>query len=314
MTEAVKSRSRERGSLPGIVLALGLALACVSAGCAIQAPATPRLATVKELPVFALLYYPLGPSLVRGIAVPVPDYQSWPDERMERDIGRLRETGVDAIILAMDMAVLRDAAIRERYAHFLSLCVAANAATRVPPPLRLVFGLYGDADRAADFPFFVQWFFSFPADLRQQMMFGADNRPLLLLAPDLAQALERHPAFRCQIAPGDGLGTVRLLEQRGAPLPVAPDAVCTIHAGLLAETTGSGGGKRDWLLPRRNGKTLRRALAAGAVAGPRLVCIASWNNYAEGSFVEPNTLDGRHTCAALKREIGVLRQEVTGPP
>jgi len=58
--------------------------------------------------------------------------------------------------------------------------------------------------------------------------------------------------------------------------------------------------ERRWAVPRREGKTLVEALSAARAVTPAWVVVGSWNDYASGSFVEPNSLDQESVVERLE--------------
>ena len=81
---------------------------------------------------------------------------------------------------------------------------------------------------------------------------------------------------------------------------------CALLAGQTAAETGRNG-KPKWALPRRHGRTLRAALRTALALPVDLICIGSWNNYADGSFIEPNSLDGDRLCTALRQAVAAAK-------
>ncbi len=89
---------------------------------------------------------------------------------------------------------------------------------------------------------------------------------------------------------------------------VDPDrAAIRIYGGLLRGESGAE--HTGWLVPRRKGKQLRTALEIALQLQPKQIVIESWNNFQDGSFIQPNSLDGDVASEALHV---VLRQ--ANPP
>ena len=61
--------------------------------------------------------------------------------------------------------------------------------------------------------------------------------------------------------------------------------------------------ERGFNLKRGNGACIRRQFRQAAATDARFICIASYNDFYDGSFVEPNTFDGDSAFKTLQQEI-----------
>ena len=62
-----------------------------------------------------------------------------------------------------------------------------------------------------------------------------------------------------------------------------------------------------WYLDRADGKTLRNRIRAAVALKPKIICVASWNDFWEGHFIEPNSLDGNKLSDVLTEEIAAVK-------
>lgn len=285
------------------------------AGCAARNSGVAISEPARPLPVFAILYHPTGPALARTLGAPIPDYHNWPAERMERDIRRLCETGVDLIFCTMALESIRDADDRQRYEQFLSLMATGGVGTP-----RLAFWLEGSVELAnLESSLFYQWLLGLPRDTQDKVLYLLDGKPLVILAPPLGDRLESHPALSIR----------RISTRADAPpgawkmtSPATPSAVSVSDNGEMAFVVAGMAATRQhdppfalmpvskavWRLPRNRGASLTKGFNAALALRPQVLCIWSWNDFTDGSFVEPNTEDGTRLMEALKRDIGNARK------
>ena len=112
----------------GILLVLLLA-ACLT-GCSGlsmfstgRRPPPPVLYAPGEAPQFLVRYLPY-PSRVARLSAPIPDYEGWTEERMERELRLMTRLGLDGVVMEVDGDVFRDSFRSDRVRRFVQL--AAN--------------------------------------------------------------------------------------------------------------------------------------------------------------------------------------------
>ncbi|MBQ9445200.1 MAG: hypothetical protein IJU61_01315, partial [Victivallales bacterium] len=62
----------------------------------------------------------------------------------------------------------------------------------------------------------------------------------------------------------------------------------------------------NWILPRGNGRNFANRLRHAFHDKASIICIQSWNDFSDGSFMEPNTLDRNLMMTVLQKELGIL--------
>jgi hypothetical protein len=274
------------------VVAGVLALLWVGVGCTGIRPGGYGRAVDAPRPVVAVVYYPYEESLVRDVAVPVPDYSGWPDERMVRDFSRMAACGADVALVAIDPRVVREAGRAQRYERLLQLRRRHAAWPRVGFWLQAC-DCSADAVREDEL---VAWLGSL-AGRYGEILFDVDGRAVVVVAPGFGPAPGQHPALTW--LPAGPHGAWFWPAAARDALELSPDgAGAVVSAGMAVIEQD---GRVTWSVPRRRGKTLDRALAAALAAAPKFLCVASWNDYADGSFVEPNSLDGKRAMDAMAR-------------
>ena len=263
-----------------------------------QAPALTY--TNDDPPLFLMFYYPYGPGLVRKLAQPVPDYSGWPDERMVRDIDRFTNTGVDVVVVAVDADSTHEMYMQERLSRFLGLCTEHGG------KLQVAFFLYrGDgktpwSDLEEAGSQLVQWMVD-PSVAYSPSYWRFEGRPALILDEAMTNLRISHPALKIVRTKGiGGEWNLSSPSAQGGCVFNKNRTQAVVYGGYF--TNGS------WFLPRQRGKTLKHALWTAFEARASVICIASWNNFMRGSFVEPNNLDSTELLDVLKHEIRRTRQ------
>lgn len=251
-------------------------------------------------PRYAMLYYPYGPALERGLTKPVPDYSGWPEERMIRDMQRLKRAGVQVVITAVDFEKTADSYRQDQYELFIELL-----GKHADWP-RLAYWITSPGERlsGATRQQLTQWLLVQTARY-PEAHFKLEGRPLAVLAPDIKRWPFPHPAITFRM-------TERYHKQwvwtppAASPVKLGPNREqCVVFGGWRARGNRS---DREWILPRAKGHTLQRGLRKAVPLWTSLICVDSWNDYRNGSFVEPNELDGWKLYSTLQEEIKFLRQ------
>jgi hypothetical protein len=248
--------------------------------------------------VFGVFYYPYDSSMLRVIGKPYPNYQGWTDARMDRDILAIAQAGINRIYLNVSPKALNDAVRHERYLAFVERVSALGGV------LQVVFLSDCKDMRYRDFERFLNRCADFGLHGREGY-YKVHGKPIVLVQQADDFRLISHPAVtvrhskwdRPEIAEADR--SLRLARSN-----VAADEII-INAGRAVG--GRYGLDVKWQLKRREGKTLRDAVRAAREQRPKVIIMNSWNNYLDGSFIEPNTLDGRAV-------IEMLTQELLPPP
>jgi hypothetical protein len=256
-------------------------------------------------PTIVLLYYPYGPALSRDVTAPVPDYLGWPDERIERDFSRITGCGIDVVLLAVPEDAATVEGLRIRYEDFFAL----RARQEGWPPLAVWIGapaLSGaKAGTAEGRTAFINWLVA--CFQRHPQIFWQENgRAFAVLAPTQKVWPVYHPAL-----------VFRHTAEEGRQWSWKPVPAGTMGVGNSEEALTVFAGYRDsegrWQLPRRKGRTLRRGIRQAALLQPHYICIASWNNFVDGSFIEPNMLDGNRLLDALTHELERMTRQDEKP-
>ncbi len=219
-------------------------------------------------------------------ARPMPDYAGWTNNRMALDARRIRDCGVFGVAVALAPAQLASPDVLERLAHFATVADEAGLKAALllhqrdaQAPLVLEAGNLARYLEGTALP-------SLPAFAREGRLNLFYDKDTIRLAGAMPAAAfdARAVALRDLSHDGQGIPVVRFGEN-----------------GRCFQTE-----KRiqrdEWPVPRLQGRELLRQLRVAAEAGDDEVLLQSWKCYRDGSFAEPNALDGE-TMVRLLRDI-----------
>ena len=257
-----------------------------------------NLLSGNERPKIGITYFPYNAAMSQRLARPVPDYSGWPRERMVKDLHRISELGVDLVIIAIDAGTIKSDHRKSRYRAFFTLIEDSQfpaAALKITSENSLT-----PTERRALFNWIVKMRDSYPG-----AFFKFKGRSLVILPPSIKSWRLNHPALLFRFTapsrhqwfwgPPKAGQNFRLDNQSRQAI---------VFAGWKAEGTQ----RRFWQMPRNQGRTLRQALRTVVGRGVDFICVDSWNNFQKGSFIEPNTLDGRSVYKKLQEEISRIKQ------
>jgi len=255
---------------------------------------TPLPARHGPPPQIVLSYYPYGPALERELAQPHPNYHGWTDERMLRDLDRFEQLPIDLLLLAVDTIQLKMPFFQQRYEQFFALLARENVGFKV------ALWVYATPTPANDeLNTVIDWLVRSVASSAHYAR--RDGRALLVLAPELsASPIElAHPGIRLWRTAGANAALPWQLRDTAALQNIESLRQAVVCGGYYAAGR--------WQIERRNGRNIRDQLVAALHLQPQLLGIASWNNFADGSFIEPNSLDNDRAFSELKRLLAELK-------
>ncbi len=237
--------------------------------------------------------------------VPVPNYDTWTEERMKRDIQRMVQAGIQGVLLKVSPEQLADPFKMARLIQFRDHCRRDG---------RLKTALYLDSSKplALNCQDLLRHLakHGFLAGPEQNDALNGQNltlngRPLIVVGRNLK--LEGHNAkevnwrqFGLQWPDLPDLET----ESQTAYALQSADSIVWLRVGYCGScsTSDNRSQKNHWSISRgRKGNAFRDRLAAARREGTRILAIDSWNDYDTGSFLEPNTRD-QFSCMDILRE------------
>lgn len=272
-----------------------LVVSCVT----VYQPSSPTTEVAPPTPLAVWTVYLPNPEIpAHGSIRPVPAHQGWTNLRMERDLDRMAEAEISAVLVAVTPEQLLTEEFHERYRKFAEeserhsiqfALMLVNTLETAPAIERKNIAQYLENQGFLDFKF----------NLRNR-----DGVPLLLIAEEFALD-----------APKPELDQMLCFLQLGHELPALPSGPLDLTAmhptagGVLWIRAGDNSGcapynrarpTDDWTIRRRNGAPLKRQLDQARAVGATLLLLDSWNNYERGSFVENNSLDQDALLKLLK--------------
>jgi hypothetical protein len=237
----------------------------------------------------AIHYYPYTVSTVRTIAKPMPEYENWNDMRMRLDLERLANLKVDIVMVTVEPKDIQTPARALKYLRFVDLAAKY--------PFDVAFMADGQRASLFDIRKFCEWC---EQNLPNRLgYFHYQGQPLIEFHNALNAVNYTSPSLTIRRTDG-GSEWAWGPGKNGRP-EVSPNGEqVMVFAGLLLN------GDRPELgfsLKREKGSCVRRQFRQAAAMNARFICIASYNDFYEGSFVEPNTFDGDSAFKALRSEI-----------
>jgi hypothetical protein len=261
-----------------------------AAGCATPPPPTPP----QHNRIVVIHYYPYTVSFVRTVARPEPDYKDWDEARMVRDLKRLSDLGVDVVMVSINPDDMHNEDRTKAYIHFVDLAAKYS--------LNVALMLEAHNAEAADVVYFGLWV--------QESFAGrcgylhVDGLPFIELydARDGDSYCDGRVFVRHTIESKEWYWSVSKEDRPGLS---KNGEQAMAFAGFLVN-----GDKPElgFSLSRENGERLRRQFRAAAATNAKFICVASYNDFWEGHFIEPNSLDGEVPYRVLKQEIQRLRE------
>ena len=252
----------------------------------------------KNRPQIGILYYPYNKAMSQRLARPIPDYSGWPRERMVKDLHRLNDLGVDFIILNVNTADLKNSHRKSRYLEFFDLVANSqfpNLAFKITSENKLNM----DERR-----YIINWLVSMCGS-DPDAVFNFRGRCLVILPPFVKSWRQTHPSLMFRFTAPERRQWLWSYPGSGKAYTLGYQAKqATVYGGWQGDDTGN----NSWLLPREKGRTLQHALRTVVGRGADIICVDSWNNFKDGSFIEPNTLDSRSVYKTLQEEIRRIKK------
>lgn len=252
-------------------------------------------------PEFELLYYPYTVSLSRQITEPHPLYDGWNDIRMRFDTRRLARSGIDLLVVNVEPESSMTSDERTiQYRRF------ADYASQAGLPFCLQADVTGLSVEQLEA--FLDWVVRL--NLQEvEVVLRRENRPVLrLLNASHNQQQVDHI--------GLSLDYERWVKPDGWQdlAPALAEAQINAERSAILVYAGLTGGDptappSSWLLPRDGGRTLRHGLLLAVSLNPDRVVIDSWNNFTNGSFIQPNMLDSAELERSLVETLSEIATE-----
>lgn len=255
--------------------------------------------TAAKTPIFGIHYYPYTVSKVRTTATPEPNFKDWTNERMVRDLDKMQKAGIDIVIVSMNPEEIEDKGRIAKYMEFIKL---AGSNPEYP---KVAFMAECYKATKQQLQNFVKWCEDVGLD-KMSGYFKFKGKSLV----------EIYEGLKDRYIKSDKLTIRHTVWCQEWYWGVAKSAETTemsrngeqamVFAGFL--TNGNIGPKAGWKLERKDGETLRKRMRAAVKLNPEIICIASWNDFWEGHFIEPNSLDGDKLYNVLCEEIKEVKK------
>ena len=252
--------------------------------------------------------YPNFSTTVESAIRPLPGYSGWVDSRMERDMQRMRGVGINGVLLSINPEDLADSIRFERISRFYDLAAVQQPSFKVA----LMMGGNNELDIENVSQFiYRKGLADIPSALKLNgktvIVFDKQIRLVQSVKQDEKEkTFDKAFCFR-------QIGKDWPLLPQGIDIgkPESMDGFVWVKTGDNHESPDSFGKQiinlqDNWILPRGNGRNFANRLRHAFHDKASIICIQSWNDFSDGSFMEPNTLDRNLMMTVLQKELGIL--------
>ncbi len=252
--------------------------------------------------------YPNFSITVESTIRPLPGYSGWVDSRMERDMQRMRGVGINGVLLSINPEDLADSIRFERISRFYDLAAVQQPSFKVA----LMMGGNNELDIENVSQFiYRKGLADIPSALKLNgktvIVFDKQIRLVQSVKQDdKEKTFDKAFCFR-------QIGKDWPLLPQGIDIgkPESMDGFVWVKTGDNHESPDSFGKQiinlqDNWILPRGNGRNFANRLRHAFHDKASIICIQSWNDFSDGSFMEPNTLDRNLMMTVLQKELGIL--------
>ena len=247
--------------------------------------------------------YPNFSTTVESAIRPLPGYNGWVDSRMERDIQRMRGVGINGVLLSINPEDLADGVRFERIRRFFELAAVQQ------PVFQVVLMLGGNNELAVEN---VAQFVYRKGLADMPSTFRLNGKAVLVFDRNVRLVQKDKTFDKTFCYRHIGKDWPIIPDGRTICRPAQPDGFTWVKTGDNHESPDSGLGKQiinsqdAWILPRGNGRNFAARLRHALNDRASIICIQSWNDFSDGSFMEPNTLDRNLMMTILQKELAIL--------
>ncbi len=258
------------------------------------------VSTTKQATYLAI-YYPFRVSRFPAVSgktsfTPIPEYENWSIDRIDRDLARMVNCGLNGVLLALEPSDLTDIHKFDMIRTFIVLA-SKNEGFKVSFLFAPIRKTQLSRSNVSNF-LKRKGFFSYSSNYKfndSNVIFVSDN--VELVSSDKPEYIFYTISLPSQIAStGDstGLVTYPALPLGSADVKSSFNVV-QIFAGFFVEND-----KGQWIVSRKNGIIFHKLLDDTCKISPDIVVISSWNDYSHGSAIETNTFDNSQMQDVLK--------------
>jgi len=266
------------------------------------ATAPPYPAGIRPLLLAIYHPYPDFSNLPPEVS-PLPSYSGWTVHRMERDLARMRAVGFDGVLLAIAPKDLANPFTVDAIGQFLALAAAQSSPpapaepssppppTSAPAPIFKVGLLLAPSEPVTLREENVTRYLENKNLLTSPSILTLDGKPFIGFSEKVVLMPAPYSAYSCRLFGRDWPATP--FGQDAGQLALGKEGVQWVS---VAEHSGGNTVDWDekttqWPLSRRRGNAFAEGLRQAFALQARIIIVSSWNNYRNGSFMEPNTLD-----------------------
>lgn len=208
----------------------------------------------------------------RGTGRPTPMFSAWSDQRMHSDLQQMADAGMEVILIRMSPEEFAQRATFHRVMHFASLASSRQLAVAVYLTSKEALHL--------EYHNLQHWLaqYSYPSAPGIARYSGL---PFVLIGGNIT--VDKLPQNE---------DTLQLL-LCGQDCPVPPQASTAEGVAVINGIC--------WIRAGASPRILHSSLRSAQRAGAQIIIVSSWNNHAEGTYVQPNSGDGSAYVEALRK-------------
>lgn len=255
-------------------------------------------------PLILAVYHPYPDfnTTVESSIRPLPGYNNWSDNRMERDLQRMRGVGINGVLLSIKPEDLADEIRLARIRRFYELAAVQQ------PVFRVALMFCGNHELATDN---VSQFIYRKglADVPSALKLNGKTVLVFNHQIRLVQKEKTQNNTFCYRHLGDNWPAIpvgNLICRPALPDDFAWVRTADNHINPNMSNTPILNEQDAWALPRGKGRNFANRLRNAFHDRAAIICIQSWNDFSDGSFMEPNTLDRNLMLTVLQNELEIL--------
>ena len=221
--------------------------------------------------------------------LPVPEYDNWNLDRIDRDISRIVNCGLNGVLLAVEPSDLIDSHKLDMIKSFLVIA-SRNSGFKVAY-------LFAPAKRTQLSRSNVSSFLIKKGLLANDSIYKFSDNNVIFFSNNVELVSSGKPDFIYSIInvhidnkSVDTLGTINypaLTFAYGGK--ERKYQISHVFAGLFLNDVDSK--KPNWRISRKKGHDFQQNLEDCCKVSPNIVILSSWNDYSQGSSIENNSLD-----------------------
>ncbi len=257
--------------------------------------------TMSKQPSYLSIYYPFRITRfpvdsAKSTFKPIPEYDNWSIDRIDRDLARMVNCGLNGVLLAIEPSDITDVHKMDMIRTFLVLA-SKNQGFKVAFLFAPIRKTQLSRSNVSNF-LKRKGLLDYSSNYRysdSSVIFVSDNVELVSTGKSEFIFFTIGLSIK-KDADSDAIGLVTYPTlSLGSNDVKTSFKVVEVFASFFVEND-----KNQWLVSRKNGHSFHHFLEEACKVSPNIVVISSWNDYFQGSAIENNTYDNSQMQDILK--------------